>query len=54
MKRFGSVIARSTCDQAIQSVLATLDCFASLAMTVLSSDATLAGCTHARSPLPKR
>jgi hypothetical protein len=34
--------------------LQPLDCFASLAMTVLPSDATLVGCTHARSPLPRR
>jgi hypothetical protein len=28
-----TVIARSSCDEAIQSALAALDCFASLAMT---------------------
>jgi hypothetical protein len=30
-----NVIARSACDEAIQSLLVALDCFASLAMTVL-------------------
>src|SRR6185437_10321010 len=36
-----SVIARSTCDEAIQSLPAALDCFASLAMT---SNARLLSC----------
>jgi hypothetical protein len=31
-----SVIARSSCDEAIQSLLAALDCFAPLAMTELT------------------
>jgi hypothetical protein len=34
-----AVIARSNCDEAIQLFLAALDCFASLAMTVLERPA---------------
>ena len=33
--RIPAVIARSACDEAIQSLLVALDCFASLAMTAL-------------------
>jgi hypothetical protein len=48
-----TVIARSTCDEAIQFTVQSAGLLR-FARNDDGSDATLTGCTHARSPLPQQ